>query len=590
LDGVIPANGNKRDENRLRPADRAAHDWYRFVLSFPPHLVRRYLHLFAAADDTVVLDPFYGTGTTLVECKKLGIPSAGVEAHPMARFASSVKVDWSVDPDALLLHAEKVAGICQERLLADGETLFTLCPEKESLLLKGSISPLPLHKTLTLLEILNGHLSKPFYGHERLALARALVYAISNLEFGPEVGVGPPKADAPVVQSWLNCVKSMAEDVKQLADRRDVPAKVLLGDARNLAHTFEPESVGAVITSPPYPNEKDYIRTTRLESVILGLIRTKQEIRALKQDLVRSNTRGVYKADRDDVVVTEHDGIQEIAEAIEQRRVALGKTSGFERLYPRVTRLYFGGMYRHLASLRHALRPGASLAYVVGDQASYLRVKIATGQILAELAESLGYQVSAIDLFRTRLATATGEMLREEVLVLKWPGGTRTARGTEMSQSNRYTAIIQRIFEEKYVPGMREVDFVRDDIVRVARELGIELPKNLGDVIYSFRYRTALPESIQSTGGGDVWVIRPAGRAKYRFALVADRPIVPNPNMVATKIPDATPGLVSKYALTDEQALLARLRYNRLTGIFTGLTMLLASEPSSQLHRGDRTG
>ncbi len=101
----------------------------------------------------------------------------------------------------------------------------------------------------------------------------------------------------------------------------------------------------------------------------------------------------------------------------------MGKNSGFERLYPNVTKLYFGGMARHLADLRTVLRPGSQLAYVVGDQASYLRVMIRTGQLLAEIAQALGYEVVRIDLFRTRLATATREQLREEVVVLRWPGG-----------------------------------------------------------------------------------------------------------------------------------------------------------------------
>ena len=106
----------------------------------------------------------------------------------------------------------------------------------------------------------------------------------------------------------------------------------------------------------------------------------------------------------------------------ERRRVELNKTSGFERLYHRVTTLYFGGIAQHLASLRPILRPGAFLGYVVGDQASYLRVMIRTGQLIAQIADSLGYKVESIDLFRTRIATATGEQLREEVVVLRWPG------------------------------------------------------------------------------------------------------------------------------------------------------------------------
>ena len=90
-------------------------------------------------------------------------------------------------------------------------------------------------------------------------------------------------------------------------------------------------------------------------------------------------------------------------------------------MYARVTKLYFGGMARHLAELTKVLKPGAKLAYVVGDQASYLRVMIKTGQILASIAERQGYQVERIDLFRTRFSTATKNDLREEVVVLRWP-------------------------------------------------------------------------------------------------------------------------------------------------------------------------
>ena len=79
-------------------------------------------------------------------------------------------------------------------------------------------------------------------------------------------------------------------------------------------------------------------------------------------------------------------------------------------------------MARHLAELSSALRPGARLAYVVGDQASYLQVMIRTGQLLADIAQALGYQLLRIDLFRKRFATATKAELREEVVVLRWPG------------------------------------------------------------------------------------------------------------------------------------------------------------------------
>lgn len=429
--------------NRLSPIDRPAHDWYRFILSFPSHLVRDYVERFGIGPRQVVLDPFCGTGTTIVECMKLGIPSVGVEANPMAHFATQIKSDWSPDPDGLLKHARKIAELARARLAADGieddiplplfrverrlglsqkRTLRTLEPEKQKLLLTNSISPLPLHRTLVLLDCIDERCDARYRNHELLALAKALVCSISNLHFGPEVGVGPAKTDSPVVSAWIAGIQTMANDLRALQVIKSAQAYVYHADSRHIASIVEPCSIDAVITSPPYPNEKDYTRTTRLESVLLGFIRNKADLRILKHGLVRSNTRGVYKDDDDDQWVSGNREVQRIARLIEKRRIELGKTSGFERLYHKVTKLYFGGMARHLADLRTVLRPGAGLAYVVGDQASYLRVMIRTGQLLAEIAESLGYEPITIDLFRTRLATATKEQLREEVVVLRWPG------------------------------------------------------------------------------------------------------------------------------------------------------------------------
>ena len=424
--------------NKLRPEDRAVHGWYRFVLSFPPHLVQDYLDRFGVDPSCTVLDPFCGTGTTLVECKKLGIASLGIESNPMAHFASAVKVDWSAECAKLSAYAEKVSSSAEKTLKRQGlgeygglplfavngakrPSLRSLPPQRSCLLLKDSISPLPLHRTLVLLDAIDrfGTLQQQRYG--RLALANALVHTIGNLKFGPEVGVGKRKEDAPVLEAWGRNIETIAHDLDTNAARRTVPAQVFKADSRSVGAVLKPQSVDAVITSPPYPNEKDYTRTTRLESIILGLILSKQELRSSKQDMVRSNTRGVYKSDRDDLEIAHNDEVQEIASAIERRRTELGKTSGFERLYPRVTQLYFGGMLRHLASLRPALKPGAKLAYVVGDQASYLRVMIRTGKLLANLAQSLNYRIIGIDLFRTRPSTVTGEQLREEVVLLEWP-------------------------------------------------------------------------------------------------------------------------------------------------------------------------
>lgn len=140
-------------------------------------------------------------------------------------------------------------------------------------------------------------------------------------------------------------------------------------------------------------------------------------------------------------------------------------------------------------------------------------------------------------------------------------------------QSNRYQALIADVFFHFYKKGMSVIPFTRVELIATAEKLGIDLPKNPGDILYSFRYRNPLPVKVLKTQPvGMEWVIEGAGRALYEFRLVPVNRISPNPNLVTIKIPDATPEIISANALSDEQALLARVRYNRLIDIFLGIT------------------
>jgi hypothetical protein len=137
---------------------------------------------------------------------------------------------------------------------------------------------------------------------------------------------------------------------------------------------------------------------------------------------------------------------------------------------------------------------------------------------------------------------------------------------------NRYSALIETIFRNGYEDGMTEVPFHRDELTTTAKKLRIKLPKNLGDAIYSIRYRMALPAAIARTQPeGAEWVIEGRGKSRYAFRLVSINRILPNRELAAIKIPDATPEIVAAYALSDEQALLAKVRYNRLLDIFLGV-------------------
>ena len=140
-------------------------------------------------------------------------------------------------------------------------------------------------------------------------------------------------------------------------------------------------------------------------------------------------------------------------------------------------------------------------------------------------------------------------------------------------KENAYSQIIAEIFRRGFQTGMTELQFSREDIGTVADDLKIARPKNLGDVVYTFRYRRQLPNAILDTQPtGLFWLILGAGDALYRFRLSGLCYIEPRPGLLVRKIPDATPEIISQYALGDEQALLAKVRYNRLIDIFLGVT------------------
>jgi len=446
-------------KNQLQPADEAIHSWYRFVLGYPPHLVRQYLKtLEADSARDWILDPFCGTATTPVEARLRGFFTLSVDANPISVLAARVKLSWDIDLDEVRSRLDDVlelADACLRRVdlapiaevdhqlnlfgaqvlkdetsnigltATDFDPDALLPPKTAALIPRGFISRKPLLRVLALrYAIEKVVLQEDIHDFMVLALANTILTSASNVGFGPEVYRRASREDADVLSAFISTATHMISDLRTILNKQHrpfPPAYVFKDDARTLSSLMDCPPIGIVITSPPYPNEKDYTRSTRLESVLLGLLRTKQDLRAVKSSLLRSNTRNVFARDNDDTFIRDIPSVVRLAERIEKKRLQLGKTSGFERLYHRVTRLYFGGMYRHLAVLLPKLRPGARCAYVVGDQMSFFRIHIRTAQLLSDVAIKAGYEVEGIELWRTRRSTTTGRDLEENVLILKRP-------------------------------------------------------------------------------------------------------------------------------------------------------------------------
>jgi len=410
--------------------------------------VRQYIAHFQLHGRDLLCDPFCGTGTTLVEAKKQGVPSVGCDAHPFAIMVSSVKTNWALDIDLLSSIHRRILTGAEEQMIRHNlpplslYTLVTaekvsrekngihLSEDEQRLLPTGFLSERPLQRLLILrdeIEEQTEEHSQDIRNFFLVAMAHVIANGAGNFAFGPEIYRTKAKLDFDVLEHYASHVNLMILEMQraQIEGLDRVRAQVLLDDARLLNRI--PSGVGGVITSPPYPNEKDYTRTTRVESLLLRLLKNREQLRFVKESMLRSNTRNVFVGDHDGEEVLEFKAIQDVCQKIEQRRIQLEKTSGFEKLYHKVVAHYFGGMRRHFRALRAKLRPKAHLAYVVGDQFSFLMVPIATAELLGQIAKAEGFKVVGQELWRERVGTKIRNSetnqrtvrLREEVLILK---------------------------------------------------------------------------------------------------------------------------------------------------------------------------
>jgi hypothetical protein len=426
------------------------HSWYQYqTLGFEPEFVSKMLSRFDVREGQNVLDPFCGSGTTLVQCMAEGIHSYGIEAHPFMKWVSTVKAST---PHCLdLIKGTSgfldpfIRSILDTYYLSDNYTFNALFRDsKKSLVIKDSINDIQAESVLLLSKTIAGSFGSQFnnIGHSLLlrnlallALART-IRDVSNLVEKPEVTVDKRKVSQThnVPAIWHQHIQSMKMDLLDIynyrtdydLDRFSLPKVTQYSSVKDLC--FNHPVISFVITSPPYLCEKDYTRQTRLESVLLNFL-DKEGLQRLKQELVISNSKS-FSGDNNvwptlEMFVTP--AIKEIADEIELTRSQLNKRDGFSRRYPDVVLGYFEQMGSHLANLRSSLSHGAKLAYVLGDQASYFGIPIHTANLLAPIAESLGYGVDGIEVKQKRKSFSKIKDqwidINENILFLTYLGG-----------------------------------------------------------------------------------------------------------------------------------------------------------------------
>lgn len=424
-----PGDRGVSKTNYKPEGNNSVHAWYRLIMGFDGELVKYLIERLSIERQHLVLDPFCGSGTTLVECKKNGIRSLGIDANPACVFASRVKTNWKIKPyiaAALMPNiVESAQSLLRHDHIADHKVLRYL--SESGMINRGWISRGKAKKAVALLGSIDAACpSQPYRNFFRLALANAIVRRIADVKFGPEIYCLRRPKCLHVFVSFRKTVEHMINDLVRVKEQVGVgaKAKVFLGDARRFSRLLSSQKLGPVdfiITSPPYPNEHDYTRNTRLELAFLGYVSNKEELRSLKRNMIRCHTKGIYVDDCDQKLSEQFDQVMAVALELEEQ--AKGRSDGFSKLYGRMIKEYFGGMTAHFKAAFRSLRPKGTCAYVVCDQYSLLGVHVDTPEILKSIATSstVGFELMDVIKWRETRGTTGNNTLTERILLFRKP-------------------------------------------------------------------------------------------------------------------------------------------------------------------------
>ena len=393
----------------------AVHRWSPYVQGFSASFVQRTLERYRQDYRyPVILDPFAGSGTVLVQAKMNGYPSWGIELNPLLHFVASVKVNsWYVSPQRLLSVAARLPQMgmpADAPLFLKSETHFRPKVLDYLCQLKGGIDAFEP-------EDREGEAIKNLL---LLAFASILIDS-SNLKRSPCLGYAPTKIvdDETPLRLFARKIEQMAEDLalcqSQYTEFLEVPSRVILG---NSMEARPPEVCDLIITSPPYMNGLDYVMNYKIEMGWLGYGQSHHDLKRIKDQMVVCDnvSKGLIR-DFERMQRYTHPWIEGIKENIAAN---IRRRGSYRRQdMPEIVHKYFDDMYRVMRNVVQILRSGGRFILVVGDSL-IADVYVPTDLILARIGEELGLSVERLEKARERRSgQVRSYRLRETIVTLR---------------------------------------------------------------------------------------------------------------------------------------------------------------------------
>lgn len=374
--------------NFVESMRRPRHRWFPYKEGFSPTFVQGFIAEFSKQIPGVVLDPFSGVGTTCLEASKLGMKSIGFDVSPMATFIAKAKstklikreleafADYisEVGSSSLSSKADRpnnitVVSYFEEEYLSALLSIRQVVDEAPS----KKIGNLALLAFLTLIEEFSTH-RKAGNGVKRKT---RFEYRQSN-----------SNPAAQVRHAFVNKLVEMRNDLV-------IDSLTVVPEFRNVScigsnAIADLDDIGLALTSPPYANCFDYSKIYMRELWLGGFFQSAADQAAFRKSSIRSHVHATWSE--------RHAGYgSEIAETL--ICPSLEAQDLWSNKIPSMISGYFKDIGALLTDLKPKLRRGASFGIVVGNSV-YGGVSVATDLLIAQLAESIGYEVTRIDVYR----------------------------------------------------------------------------------------------------------------------------------------------------------------------------------------------
>ncbi|MBI4823720.1 MAG: hypothetical protein HY805_05765 [Nitrospirae bacterium] len=392
------------------------HRWYNYLEEFPYTLIEDKIKEYQIKPSSLVIDPFVGSGTTLVSANMFRCNAIGFDTNPLMVFISTVKTTWEIDLTHLKKEVYKVGREFLENIkdydkLHLKKGFIGLMPKKE---LNQWLSP-TLQKEVNLLKNIIDEVESPKIRNALLLALAKSCFDASYVSLCPGTTFYPFREKEEFWDLFIQKIIQVYDDLKAIQRHNHYGTSTLINDTcLNADKYIKPKSIDFIITSPPYPNDLEYTRQTRLELYLLDFVKNMGEVQQIKRKMVKGSTKLIFKESNSEVFASKFNEVKIVSDRIYEQ--TKDKNWGFD--YPRMVREYFGDMYLCLRNFYSLMKKDAHFLLVVGDQ-TVKGVYIPVCDVLIKMAEEIGYKNCRKELFRMRRSTGHSILLPEEIVIIQ---------------------------------------------------------------------------------------------------------------------------------------------------------------------------